>query len=63
LDPNVVLSWTAAEIGYLASGGTGIFVEKSIANLIDGEAPGERAVNLRDFAILADRLLDREFWR
>ncbi|MHC4707069.1 MAG: LamG domain-containing protein, partial [Planctomycetota bacterium] len=53
---------TAAEIGYLASDGTGIFVEKSIANLIDGEAPGERAVNLRDFAILADEWLTREFW-
>jgi hypothetical protein len=53
---------TAAEIGYLASDGTGIVVEKSIANLIDGEAPGERAVNMRDFAVLADEWLKREFW-
>jgi hypothetical protein len=53
---------TAAEIGYLASDGTGIIVEQSIANLIDGEAPGERAVNLRDFAVLADEWLKREFW-
>ena len=40
----------------------GIVVEDSIANLIDGEAPGERAVNLRDFAVLADEWLKREFW-
>jgi hypothetical protein len=53
---------TAAEIGYLASDGTGIIVERSIANLIDGEAPGERSVNFRDFAILADEWLKREFW-
>ncbi|MHC4388789.1 MAG: LamG domain-containing protein, partial [Planctomycetota bacterium] len=54
---------TAAEIGYLASDGTGIVVETSIANLIDdGEAPGERSVNFRDFAILADEWLKREFW-
>jgi hypothetical protein len=53
---------TAAEIGYLASDGTGIVVETSIANLIDGEAPGERAVNMRDFAVLADEWLKREFW-
>jgi hypothetical protein len=53
---------TAAEIGYLASDGSGIFVEESIANVIDGEAPGERAVNMRDFAVLADEWLKREFW-
>jgi hypothetical protein len=60
VDLNVVLSWTAAEIGYLASDDTGIFVEKSIANLIDGEASSERAVNMRDFAVLADEWLKRE---
>jgi hypothetical protein len=52
---------TAAEIGYLASDGTGIVEEEFIANLIDPEGPGERAVNMRDFAILADEWLMREF--
>jgi hypothetical protein len=53
---------TAAEIGYLASDGSGIVEEQSIANLIDDEAPGESVVNMRDFDVLADEWLKREFW-
>jgi hypothetical protein len=53
---------TAAEIGYLASDGTGLVLVQSIANLVNPEAPGERAVNLRDFAALADSWLEQELW-
>jgi len=53
---------TAAEVGYLASDSTGVVDIQSIANLIDGEAPGKKAVNLRDFAMLADNWLQEEMW-
>ncbi|MHC4707853.1 MAG: LamG domain-containing protein [Planctomycetota bacterium] len=52
-----------AEVGWLASDGTGIVSTESIANLIDdGEAPGERSVNMRDFAVLAVEWLKEELW-
>jgi len=34
----------------------------SIANLSDDEAPLSRAVNLRDFAVLADQWLEEQLW-
>jgi hypothetical protein len=53
---------TAEEIGYLASDGTGIVAMESIANLVNPEPLGERAVNFRDFAVLADSWLQQELW-
>ena len=53
---------TAAEIGYLASDRTGIVEEEFIANLIDPEELGERAVNFRDPAILGQSRLEEELY-
>jgi hypothetical protein len=50
------------EIGYLASGGTGIVTVQSVANLVNDEPLGERAVNFRDFDILADAWLEQKLW-
>jgi hypothetical protein len=53
---------TAAEVAYLATDGTGILSLQSIANLIDGETLGERAVNFRDFAVLAVEWLEEDLY-
>jgi hypothetical protein len=42
----------AVEVAWLASDGTGLVSVQSIAELIDDEPPGERAVNFRDLAEL-----------
>jgi hypothetical protein len=51
-----------AEVAWLATGGTGILEVQSIANLINDEPAGKRAVNLRDLAILADDWLVQELY-
>jgi hypothetical protein len=51
-----------AEIKYIASDGTGWFAVQSVANLYNEEALGDRAVNLRDFAKLANNWLVRKLW-
>jgi hypothetical protein len=57
---NYVLS--APEVMYLATNGTGVRPIVSRANLYNQELPGSRAVNFRDFAILADRWLEKFYW-
>jgi hypothetical protein len=52
-----------AEIGYLATGGTGIVEMQSlVTNLINDEPLGEKAINFRDLAMLADDWFDEELW-
>ncbi|MHC4707918.1 MAG: LamG-like jellyroll fold domain-containing protein, partial [Planctomycetota bacterium] len=51
-----------AEIGYLATSGTGIVALQSAANLVNDEPLGERAINLRDFDKLADAWLEQILW-
>jgi hypothetical protein len=53
---------SAEEVAYLATDGTGILAVQSIANLINDESPGQRAVNLRDFAELADSWLEEKLY-
>jgi hypothetical protein len=53
---------SAAEIGYLASNGTGIVSVQSIANLYNDEDFGKRAVNFKDLAKLAAGWRDEELW-
>ena len=54
---------SAEEIAYIATDGSGIFeMRQSVANLYNEEDPGERSVNLRDFAKLADNWLKRLLW-
>jgi hypothetical protein len=51
-----------AEIGYLATSGTGIVAVQSVANLVNDEPLGKRAINLRDFDKLADAWLEQILW-
>lgn len=51
-----------AEIAYLATEGTGLFVMQSPANLYDKEELGDRAVNFRDYAVLAENWLEKKLW-
>jgi hypothetical protein len=53
---------SAAEIAYIATDGMGIFTVQSVANLYNDEALGDRAVNLRDFAKLANNWLVKKLW-
>jgi hypothetical protein len=53
---------SAEEIGYLATDGIGTFSVQSIANLVNDEPLGNRAVNLRDFDKLADAWLEQKLW-
>jgi len=53
---------SAAEIAYIATDETGIFTVQSVANLYNDETLGDRAVNLRDFAKLAENWLVRKLW-
>jgi hypothetical protein len=53
---------SAEEIAWLASDGIGTVSVQSIANLIDGEALGKKAVNFRDLAILADDWLVQQMY-
>jgi len=53
---------SAAEIAYIATDETGIFTVQSVANLYNDEVLGDRAVNLRDFAKLANNWLVKKLW-
>ncbi|MHC4705698.1 MAG: LamG-like jellyroll fold domain-containing protein [Planctomycetota bacterium] len=50
------------EIAWLATDGIGTFSVQSIANLVNDEPLGKRAVNLRDFDKLADAWLEQKLW-
>jgi hypothetical protein len=50
------------EVRYIATDGTKVFSVQSIANLYNEEDPGERAVNFRDFAVIADSWLEKKLW-
>jgi len=53
---------SAEEIAYLATDGTGMLAVQSIANLSNDEALGSRAVNLKDFAVLANSWLEQKLY-
>ncbi|MHC4337809.1 MAG: LamG domain-containing protein, partial [Planctomycetota bacterium] len=53
---------SAAEVAYIATDETGIFTVQSAANIYNLETLGDRAVNLRDFAKLANNWLVRKLW-
>lgn len=53
---------SAQEIAWLASDGIGTFSVQSIANLVNDEPLGDRAVNFRDFDKLADAWLEQKLW-
>jgi hypothetical protein len=53
---------SAEEIAWLASDGIGIVSVQSIANLVNDEDLGERAVNFRDLAVLGDDWLVQELF-
>jgi len=50
------------EVAYLATDGTGMFTVQSIANLSNDEELGSRAVNLKDFAVLANSWLEQKLY-
>jgi len=50
------------EIAYIATDTTRIFSVQSIANLYNDEDLGERAVNIRDFAVIANSWLVQRLW-
>jgi len=50
------------EIGYIAADGEKIFTVQSVANVYNDEDLGKRAVNFRDFAVLADGWLEKKLW-
>jgi len=51
-----------AEIGWLASGGTGYVPLVSVVNIYDEEAQGSKAVNFRDLAKLMPSWGEEQFW-
>jgi hypothetical protein len=53
-----------AEIAYVISGGaTALHIPVlSVADLYDGEPEGSKAVNFKDFAVLADQWLEKQVW-
>jgi len=53
---------SAEEVTWLATDGTGIFAVQSIANVYNEEDLGKRAVNFRDFAVIADSWLETQRW-
>jgi len=53
---------SAAEIAYIATDETGIFTVQSAANIYNLETLGDRIVNLKDYAKLADNWLKRRLW-
>jgi len=50
------------EIGYIAADGEKVFTVQSVANVYNEEDLGKRAVNFRDFAVLADGWLEKKLW-
>jgi hypothetical protein len=50
------------EVAHIATDGKGVFAVQSVANLYNDEDPGDRAVNLRDFAVLANDWLVRKLY-
>jgi hypothetical protein len=53
---------SVAEIAHLATQGTGYVPLQSLANLYDGEAPGSKAVNFRDYAVIMNAWLEEKLW-
>ncbi|MHC4646379.1 MAG: LamG domain-containing protein, partial [Planctomycetota bacterium] len=53
---------SAAEVAWLATDGTGYVELTSPANLYDAEPVSEKAVNLRDFAVLVSSWLEKIYW-
>jgi hypothetical protein len=50
------------DVVYLASEGVGYAPLDSVANLHDGEPPGEKAVNIRDVALVLETWLVEKLW-
>lgn len=53
---------STGEVAWLATEGVGYIPLVSPANIYDEERRGEKAVNFRDFALLADMWLRRQLW-
>jgi hypothetical protein len=53
---------SAGEVAYLATEGTGYVPLVSEANLYDQEPPGQKTINLKDFAVLADMWVEQMLW-
>ncbi|MHC4479080.1 MAG: LamG domain-containing protein [Planctomycetota bacterium] len=53
---------SAAEVAYLATEGTGYVPLTSQTNLYDQEPAGQKAINLRDLAVLLDYWLLEKLW-
>jgi hypothetical protein len=53
---------TAAEVAYIATEGTGYFGLESRVNIYDEEPAGQKAINLRDLAVLLDDWLEEKLW-
>jgi hypothetical protein len=53
---------TAAEVAYLATDGTGYMPLASLANIFDTEPAGQKAVNVRDAAMMLATWLEEELW-
>ncbi|MHC4477234.1 MAG: LamG domain-containing protein [Planctomycetota bacterium] len=53
---------SAEEVAYLATEGTGYVPLISEVNLFDDEPQGQKAINIRDLAVLFDSWLASKFW-
>ncbi|MHC4645328.1 MAG: LamG domain-containing protein [Planctomycetota bacterium] len=53
---------SAAEVGHIASDGTGVVLMDSAYNIYDTESAGSRAINFRDYAELMDSWLEVILW-
>jgi hypothetical protein len=53
---------SAGEVAYIATEGTGYVPLVSEANLYDEEPPGQKVINARDLAVLADMWVEQKLW-
>ncbi|MHC4645327.1 MAG: LamG domain-containing protein [Planctomycetota bacterium] len=53
---------SSAEVGHIASDGTGVVLIDSAYNIYDTESAGSRAINFRDYSELMDSWLEEILW-
>jgi hypothetical protein len=53
---------TAAEVGWLATDGTGYVGLNSLLNVYDTEPAGEKVINIRDLGVMLNSWLEKKYW-
>jgi hypothetical protein len=53
---------TAAEVGWLATDGTGYVGLNTLLNVYDTEPAGEKVINIRDLGVMLNSWLEKKYW-